>query len=90
MQKLSNPLSIRHEEFAHRRSLSRSRTLLDPLRVEGRRAYLFVFVNGRPLTKLQVDLRVSDGEIYLPSGVTESDIRLMNRDWKLIGGRKKR
>ena len=27
---------------------------------------------------------------YLPSGLTESDIRLMNRDWKLIGGRKKR
>ena len=88
MQKLSNPLSIRHEEFAHRRTLSRSRILLDPLRVEGRGAY-FRFVNGRPLTKLQVDL-VSEGDIYLPSGVTESDIRLMNRDWKLIGGRKKR
>jgi hypothetical protein len=66
------------------------RTVLDTLRVERRGSYLFGFVNGQPLTELQVDHRVSEGDIYLPSGVTESDIRLMNRDWKLIGGRKKR
>ena len=47
-------------------------------------------LSRRPLTELQVEHRVSEGDIYLPSGVTESDIRLMNRDWKLIGGRKKR
>ncbi len=66
------------------------RTVLDTLSVERRGSYLFVFVNGRSLTELQVDRRVSDGKIYLPSGLTEADIRLMNKDWKLIGGQKKR
>jgi hypothetical protein len=66
------------------------RTVLDTLSVERRGSYLFVFLNGRPLTELQIDRRVSDGQIYLASGLTEADIRLMNRDWKLIGGRKKK
>jgi hypothetical protein len=37
------------------------RTVLDTLRLEVRGSYLFVFVNGRPLTELQVDHSVSDG-----------------------------
>lgn len=65
------------------------RTVLDTLSVERRGSYLFVFLNGRPITELQVDRRVSDGKIYLPSGLSETDIKLMNKDWKLIGGRKK-
>jgi hypothetical protein len=28
--------------------------------------------------------------VYLPPGLTEADIKLMNKDWKLIGGQKKR
>ena len=66
------------------------RTVLDTLSVERRGSYLFVFLNGRPLTELQVDRRVSDGKIYLGSGLTEADIKLMNKDWKLIGGKKKK
>ena len=66
------------------------RTVLDTLRVESCGSYLFGFVNGRPLTEFQVDHRVSEGDIYLPSGLAESDRRLMNNDWKLIGGRQKR
>jgi hypothetical protein len=66
------------------------RVVLDTLSVEHRSSYLFVFMNGRPLTELQVDRRVSDGRIYLASGLTEADIKLMNKDWKLIGGRKKK
>ncbi|HXA08475.1 MAG TPA: hypothetical protein VNW28_00745, partial [Chthoniobacterales bacterium] len=66
------------------------RTVLDTLSVERRGAYLYIFLNGRPLTELQVDRRVSDGKIYLASGLTEADIKSMNRDWKLIGGRKKK
>ena len=66
------------------------RTVLDTLSVERRGSYLFVFLNGRPITELQVDRRVSDGRIYLASGLTEADIKLMNKDWKLIGGRKKK
>jgi hypothetical protein len=66
------------------------RTVLDTLSVERRGSYLFVFMNGRPLTELQMYRRVSDGKLYLASGLTEADIKLMNKDWKLIGGRKKK
>jgi hypothetical protein len=66
------------------------RTVLETLSVEGRGSYLFVFMNGRPLTELQVDRRVSDGKLYLASDLTDADIKLMNKDWKLIGGRKKK
>ncbi len=66
------------------------RTVLDTLSVERRGSFLYLFLNGRALTELQVDRRVSDGKIYLPGGLTEADIKLMNKDWKLIGGKKKK
>jgi hypothetical protein len=66
------------------------RTVLEALSTERRSSFLFVFVNGRPVTELQVDRRVSDGKIYLASGLTSADIKLMTKDWKLIGGRKKK
>ncbi len=66
------------------------RTVLDTLSVERRGSHLFVFLNGRPITELQVDRRVSDGRIYLASGLTEADIKLMKKDWKLMGVRKKK
>ena len=62
---------------------------LDALSIERRGSFLFIFVNGRPLTELQVDRRVSDGKIYLPSGLSPSDIELMRKDWRMIGERKK-
>ncbi len=66
------------------------RTVLDTLSVEHRGAVLYVFMNGRPLTELQIDRRNKDGKIYLASGLTEADIKLMHKDWKLIGGKKKK
>ncbi|MGI8890720.1 MAG: hypothetical protein ACR2G0_08055 [Chthoniobacterales bacterium] len=66
------------------------RTVLDTLSVERRGSSLFVFLNGRALTELLVDRRVSDGKMYLASGLTEADIKLMNKDWKLMDGRKKK
>ncbi len=65
------------------------RTILDTLSVEHRGSTLFIFVNGRPLTELLVDKRVSDGKIYLPGGLTEAEIKLMAKDWKLLGRKKK-
>jgi hypothetical protein len=62
---------------------------LDTLSIERRGSFLFIFLNGRPLTELQVDRRVSDGKIYLPSGLNSSDVELMRKDWRLIGERKK-
>ena len=65
------------------------RTILDTLSVEHRGSTLFIFVNGRPLTELLVDKRVSDGKMYVPGGLTEADIKLMAKDWKLLGRKKK-
>lgn len=66
------------------------RTVLDTLSVERRGSSLFIFVDGRALTELRVDRRVSDGKIYLASGLTEADIKLMSKDWKLLGRHKKK
>ncbi len=65
------------------------RTILDTLSVEHRGSTLFVFLNGRALTELLIDKRVKDGRIYLPAGLTEADIKLMAKDWKLLGRKKK-
>jgi hypothetical protein len=62
--------------------------VLDTLSIERRGRSLFVFINGRFITELQIDKRVSDGKIYIPSGLTTADIDLMKKDWRLIGRRK--
>jgi hypothetical protein len=67
-----------------------ARVVLDTLSIEHRGRLLFVFVNGRFITELQIDKRVSDGKIYIPSGLTAADIDLMKKDWRLIGEGKKR
>ena len=65
------------------------RLALDSLSIERRGSSLFIFVSGRPITELQIDRRVSDGKIYIASGLTTNDIELMKRDWRLLGPRKK-
>jgi hypothetical protein len=65
------------------------RIALDALSIERRGSLLFVFMNGRALTELQIDKRVSDGKIYIPSGLAAGDIALMKKDWRLIGQRKR-
>jgi hypothetical protein len=65
------------------------RVVLDTLSVERRGSLLFVFINGRPITELEIDKRVSDGKIYIPSGLTSADIKLMKKDWHMIGQRKR-
>ena len=66
------------------------RVVLDTLSIERRGRFLFVFINGRFITDLQIDKRVSDGKIYIPSGLTAADIDLMKKDWRQIGEKKKR
>jgi hypothetical protein len=65
------------------------RIALDALSIERRGGLLFVFINGRPITELQIDKRVSDGKINIPSGLTAADIQLMKKDWRLLGQRKR-
>jgi hypothetical protein len=49
-----------------------------------------VVVNGRAATELMVDRRVSDGQLYIASGLTAADIELMRKDWPQIGQKKRR
>jgi len=65
------------------------RVVLDTLSVERRGSFLFVFVNARRITELEIDKRVSDGKIFIPSGLTAADIESMKRDWRLIGQKKR-
>ncbi len=65
------------------------RVVLDTLSVERRGNLLFVFINGRAITELEIDKRVSDGKIYIPWGLTSADIELMKKDWRMIGQRKR-
>src|SRR5262245_65871378 len=53
------------------------RVVLDTLSVERRGGFLFVFINGRLITELQIDKRVSDGKIYIPYGLNATDIDLL-------------
>jgi hypothetical protein len=65
------------------------RTVLDTLSVEHRGRLLFIFVNGRLITDLQIDKRVSDGKIYIPSGLTAADVESMKKQWRSPGERKR-
>ncbi|MFL6568586.1 MAG: hypothetical protein ACJ8LI_05420 [Chthoniobacterales bacterium] len=62
---------------------------LDTLSIEHRGRFLYIFVNGRPTAELQIDRRVSDGKLYVASGLTSADIELMKKDWPIIGAKKK-
>ena len=66
------------------------RVSLDELSVERRGGYLFIFINGRAIPELQIDKRVTDGQLYIPSGLTAADIELMKRDFKLMGQKRRR
>ena len=65
------------------------RLALDALSIERSGSLLFVLINGRPITELQIDRRVSDGRIYVASGLTKADIELMKKDWRVIGQKKR-
>jgi hypothetical protein len=69
--------------------LDHGRQALDSLIIDRRGTLLFIFVNGRPIAKPQIDRRVSDGRIYIASGLTSNDIEPMNKDWQLTAPRKR-
>ena len=64
-------------------------TVLDTLSVERRGGFLFVLINGRMITELRIDKRVSDGKIYVPAGLTAADVELMKKQWRSPGERKR-
>ena len=65
------------------------RIALDAMSVERRGASVYVFVNGRPVSEMQIDRRISDGQLYLASGLTRADLQLMAKSWPVSGRKKK-
>jgi hypothetical protein len=66
------------------------RVALETLSIEHRGQTLVVILNGRAVTELLVDRRVSDGQIYIASGATAADLELMRKAWPQIGAKKRR
>jgi hypothetical protein len=51
---------------------------------------LLVFINGRIVTEFLVDRRVSDGQIFIASGLTAADIASMEKTWRQIDAKKRK
>ena len=66
------------------------RLVLDTLSVERRGSTLLVFINGRVVTELLIDRRVSDGQIFIASGLTAADVESMQKTWPQIGAKKRK
>jgi len=66
------------------------RIVLETLSIEHSGRTLIVMLNGRAVAELLVDRRVSDGQIYIASGLTAADLELMRKDWPPIGAKKRR
>lgn len=66
------------------------RLALDALSVERRGGTVLVFIDGRIVTELLIDRRVSDGQIFIASGLTAADIALMHKTWPEIGAKKRK
>ena len=64
--------------------------VLDTLSVERRGTFAYIFVNGRNLAELQIDRRVSDGKLYVASDLTQADIDLMKKDWRVLPEERKK
>ncbi len=62
---------------------------LDTLSIDRRGKFVYIFVNGRGVAELQVDKRITDGQVYVASGITAADVALMRKSWPLIGARKR-
>lgn len=63
---------------------------LDTLSVERRGSTALVFINGRIVTEFFIDRRVSDGQIFIASGLTAADIASMEKTWPEIGAKKRK
>ncbi|HKS31349.1 MAG TPA: hypothetical protein VJR28_02995 [Chthoniobacterales bacterium] len=66
------------------------RLALDTLSVERRGSTALLFINGRIVTELFIDRRVSDGQIFIASGLTGGDIASMQKSWPEIGAKKRK
>ena len=58
---------------------------LEALSTEKRGSLLVVLVNGRPVTSLLIDKIIRDGIIFIPSGLTEANIKAMGASFTVMG-----
>ena len=63
---------------------------LDTLSVERRGSTALVFIDGRIVTEFLIDRRVSDGQIFIASGLTAADVASMHKTWPEIGAKKRK
>ncbi|MDQ6654918.1 MAG: hypothetical protein M3Y80_03785 [Verrucomicrobiota bacterium] len=62
--------------------------VLDTLSIDRRGRFAYVLVNGHGVAELQIDKRVTDGVIYVESGITPQDVALMRKSWPLLSPRR--
>lgn len=63
---------------------------LDSVSVEKRGTSLVAVVNGRQVTDMLIDQRVSDGIIMIPGGLSDPDIRSLVKKFPVMRPREKR
>jgi hypothetical protein len=60
---------------------------LDTLSIENRGSVVIAVVNGRVVTAIQIDRRVTDGIISIPTGLTPADIELVKKHFRILGSK---
>ena len=61
------------------------RATLESMSLEKRGMFVVAAVNGRPVTLMSVDKPITDGILFIPSGLTEMDIRRLGESFDVIG-----
>ena len=59
--------------------------VLEALSAQNRGRYIVAAVNARPVALLAIDKRISDGVIYIPSGLTLEEVHKLGESFSLIG-----
>ena len=59
--------------------------VLEALSAQNRGRYIVAAVNARPVALLAIDKRISDGIIYIPSGLTLEEIHKLGESFSLMG-----
>jgi hypothetical protein len=61
---------------------------LDSLSVAKKGSLLLAFINAHQVLDILIDQRVSDGRLWISSGITTAEMKLILKKYPLIGGKK--
>ena len=59
--------------------------VLEALSAQNRGRYIVAAVNARPVALLAIDKKISDGIIYIPSGLTLEEVHKLGESFSLMG-----